>query len=151
MSEKAIQDYYPDDIAVCYGCGRHNPKGLAVRTYWDGAEGTCRFMPGADHLAYPGVVYGGLIACLIDCHSISTAVASAHDDERKTLGVDSLSLFFTGRLEIDYLAPTPVGTELLLRARVEEATSRKSVVSCTVHADDVLCAKARVVAVRKRD
>lgn len=151
MSEKAIQDYYPDDVAVCYGCGRHNPKGLAVKTYWDGSDGTCRFMPDADHLAYPGVVYGGLIACLIDCHSISTAVAAAHDAEGRDLGMEPMILFFTARLEIDYLAPMPVGTELLLRARVEEAGPKKSVVSCTVHANDVLCAKARVVAVRKRD
>jgi len=151
MYEKAIQDYYPDDIAVCYGCGRHNPKGLAVKTYWDGSEGICRFTPHNDHLAYPGVIYGGIIACLIDCHSIGTAVAAAHDAEGKILGVDPLNLFFTGRLEIDYLAPTPVGMELVLRARVEEATPRKSVVSCTVHVDDVLCAKARVVAVRKKD
>ena len=151
MYEKAIQDYYPDDIAVCYGCGRHNPKGLAVKTYWDGSEGICRFTPHNDHLAYPGVIYGGIIACLIDCHSIGTAVAAAHDAEGKILGVDPLNLFFTGRLEIDYLAPTPVGTELLLRARVENATSRKSIVSCTVHANDILCATARVVAVRKRD
>jgi len=151
MWEKAIQDFYPDDIAVCYGCGRHNPAGLAIKTYWDGTEGTCRFTPSDDHLAYPGVVYGGLIACLVDCHSIGTAVAAAHDDEGRDPESKPMILFFTARLEVDYTAPTLVGTELFLRARVEEATPRKSVVLCTVHADDVLCAKARVVAVRKKE
>ncbi|MBN1880730.1 MAG: PaaI family thioesterase [Deltaproteobacteria bacterium] len=151
MSEKAIQDFYPDDIAVCYGCGRHNPTGLAIKTYWDGAEGVCRYRPSDDHLAYPGLVYGGLIACLVDCHSIGTAAAAAHDAEGKTLGVDPVILFFTARLEVDYIAPTPVGAELLLTARIEETTPRKSVVSCTVHADDVLSAKGRVVAVKMRE
>jgi acyl-coenzyme A thioesterase PaaI-like protein len=125
--------------------------GLAVKTYWNGSEGTCRFTPGDDHLAYPGVIYGGLIACLVDCHSIGTAVAAAHDAEGRPLEAGPIILFFTARLEIDYIAPTPVGTELLLRATVEEATPRKSIVTCTVHANDVLCAKARIVAVRKRD
>jgi len=151
MTEKAIQDYYPDDIAVCYGCGRHNPVGLGIKTYWDGSEGTCRFTPRDDHLAYPGVIYGGLIACLVDCHSIGTAVAAAHDAEGRDPETGLLILFFTARLEIDYIAPTPAGTELFLAARVEEAGPRKSVISCTVHANDVLCAKARIVAVRKRD
>ena len=151
MSGKAIQDYYPDDIAVCYGCGRHNPKGLAIRTYWDGTEGTCRFTPNDDHLAYPGVIYGGIIACLIDCHSIGTAVAAAHEAEGRDPATEPMILFFTARLEVDYRAPTPVGTELLLSARIEETSARKSIVSCTVHADDVLCAKARVVAVRKKE
>jgi len=151
MSEKAIQDYYPDDIAVCFGCGRHNQSGLAIRTYWDGNEGTCRFAPKDEHLAYPGVIYGGLIACLVDCHSIGTAVAAAHHSEGRELGSEPLILFFTARLEIDYRAPTPTGTELVLRASVEEVTPRKSVVTCTVHAGDILCAESRIVAVRKRD
>ena len=78
---RAIQDYYNADIAICAGCGRNNPQSLGVRTFWDGTEGVCRFTPAAHHTAFPGVVYGGLLASLIDCHSIGTAVAAMYDAE----------------------------------------------------------------------
>jgi len=34
MSEKAIQDLYPDELARCYGCGRANAHGLQLKSYW---------------------------------------------------------------------------------------------------------------------
>jgi hypothetical protein len=36
MMDKAVQDYYPDQFAHCYGCGRLNPEGLHIKSYWDG-------------------------------------------------------------------------------------------------------------------
>lgn len=80
MSEpaaKAVQDFYPDDFAHCYGCGRLNAQGLQVKTRWDGDETVARFTPRPFHVAVPGFVYGGLVASLIDCHAIGTAAAAA--------------------------------------------------------------------------
>ena len=57
MDEKPIQHYYPDEVAVCYGCGRNNPKGLQIETRWDGEEGVCRFTPEPHYTAFPGFVY----------------------------------------------------------------------------------------------
>ena len=36
MSEKerAFQDFYPDNVSHCYGCGRLNPEGLQIKTHW---------------------------------------------------------------------------------------------------------------------
>jgi acyl-coenzyme A thioesterase PaaI-like protein len=148
---KPIQDYYPDDIAVCFGCGRHNPEGLHIKTYWDGTEGICRFTPLARHAAYPGVVYGGLIASLIDCHSVGTAVAAAYQSEGRLPGTEPLVLFFTARLEVEFLSPAPIGIEMELRARVMESGPRKAVVSCSVTSDGVERARGVVTAVRAKD
>ena len=68
-TKKAVQDYYPDDIAVCYGCGKSNKHGYQIKTYWEGEETVSRFQPEPYHTAFPGYVYGGLIASLIDCHA----------------------------------------------------------------------------------
>ena len=65
MTTKAVQDYYPDDIAVCYGCGKLNEHGYQIKSYWEGDETVCRFQPKPYHTAFPGYVYGGLIASLI--------------------------------------------------------------------------------------
>ena len=76
MTDKAIQDYYPDDIAVCYGCGKLNEHGHQIKSYWEGEETVCRFQPKPYHTAFPGYAYGGLIASLIDCHATGTAASA---------------------------------------------------------------------------
>ena len=66
MEIKAIQDYYPDDVAHCYGCGKLNEHGHQIKTFWDGDETVTRFRPQPFHTAIPGFVYGGLLASLVD-------------------------------------------------------------------------------------
>ena len=78
MSNKAIQDYYPDDLSHCYGCGRLNPHGHQIKTRWDGDETVSVFEPHPEHTAIPGYVYGGLIASLL------TATAPAPPRRRPT-------------------------------------------------------------------
>ncbi|MGB8300059.1 MAG: PaaI family thioesterase, partial [Azonexus sp.] len=65
---RAFQDYYPENVAHCYGCGRLNADGHQIKTYWEGDESVTRFQPRPEHTAIPGFVYGGLLASLIDCH-----------------------------------------------------------------------------------
>lgn len=81
MAEKAFQDYYPDQLSHCYGCGRLNTAGLQIKSYWDGDESVCEYTPKPYHTALPGCVYGGLIASLIDCHGTGTASAAAYRAE----------------------------------------------------------------------
>ncbi|MEO8599891.1 MAG: PaaI family thioesterase, partial [bacterium] len=59
---KAFQDYYPENLAHCYGCGRLNTHGHQIKTNWDGDETVTRFTPEPYHTAVPGFTYGGLIA-----------------------------------------------------------------------------------------
>lgn len=148
MTSKAIQDFYPDDFATCYGCGRLNAHGLHVRSAWDGDETRARFTPRAEHMAMPGFVYGGLIASLIDCHAMGTAAAAAERAEGREIGDAPAPRFVTASLHVDYLKPTPLGPELELRARVTEAGPRKAVVAVTVAARGVITARGQVVAVR---
>ncbi|MCF8069749.1 MAG: PaaI family thioesterase [Desulfobacterales bacterium] len=148
MTDQAIQDFFPDDIAICYGCGKNNPHGLHIRTQWDGEEGIFRFKPEDYHTAFPGFVYGGLIACLFDCHCIGTAIAAAYDSEGRKPGTDPEITYVTGNLNVTYLRPTPIGTELLLRSRIKEAFERKTIVTCSLFAEDKECAKSEVIAVK---
>ncbi len=143
----AIQDLYPDDFAHCYGCGRLNPHGLHIRSEWTGEEAIARLRPDAHHIALPGFVYGGLLASLVDCHSIGTAAAAAMAAAGRTPGVDPSPRFVTASLHVDFLAPTPAGVELVARARAVEVGARKVVVEASVAAGDVVCVRGRVVAV----
>jgi acyl-coenzyme A thioesterase PaaI-like protein len=150
MIQKSIQDSYPDESAVCYGCGRHNQEGLHIKTFWDGREGHFRFKPKAYHTAFPGVAYGGLLACLIDCHCVGTAVAAGYQKEGREPGTEPEIAYVTGNLNVSYLRPTPIDAELALRSWVKSYHERKVVVQCEVSAGKTICAKGEVVAVRSK-
>lgn len=144
----AIQDHYPDEFAVCYGCGRLNAHGLHVRSVRDGDASIATFTPRPEHTAVPGFVYGGLIASLIDCHGIGAAADAAVRTGHVASGADAAPRFVTASLHVEYLAPTPLGPPLALRAQVVESSARKSVVDVSVAAAGVTTATGRVVAVR---
>ncbi|MBF0451924.1 MAG: PaaI family thioesterase [Candidatus Magnetomorum sp.] len=148
MKPLAFQDYFPDDVAICYGCGRNNPKGLQIKSYWEADEGICRFLPESHHTAFPKVVYGGLIASLIDCHSICTAMAHAYRLENPDMTSAPDIYFVTAELNVRFLKPTPTETELVLRAHVTECETRKSYVHCSVFAQNIETARGKVLAVR---
>jgi len=148
MTDKAIQDFYPDDLAHCYGCGRLNEHGHQLKTFWDGDETVSRFTPWPEHIAIPGYVYGGLIASLVDCHGTGTAAAAAYREAGREPGTEPPFRFVTASINVRYLRPTPLGVELEVRGKVEEIKGRKVVVSATVSADGEICATGEVVAVQ---
>ncbi len=145
---KAFQDYYSDDVAHCYGCGKLNEKGHQLKSYWDGDESVASFDPEPYHTAVPGYVYGGLIASLIDCHCTGTAAAAAYREEGREMGTEPVLRYVTASLNVDYLKPTPIGVTLNLRARIQEVTDRKVVLEADLGAEEEICARGEVVAVK---
>ncbi len=146
--QKAIQDYYPESFAQCYGCGRLNERGLQIKSYWDGEETVCTFTPRSYHTAMPGYVYGGLIASLIDCHSTGTAAAAAYRAQGREMDSDPPLRFVTASLHVDYVQPTPIEGPLELRSQVKEVKGRKVVVSTILSVRGEVCARGEVVAVQ---
>jgi acyl-coenzyme A thioesterase PaaI-like protein len=144
----AVQDYYPSDYAHCYGCGRLNEHGLHVKSAWEGDEVVARFQPQPYHIAVPGFIYGGLLASLVDCHAMATAAAAAERKAGREIGEREAPRYVTGSLHVDYLQPTPLGPELVLRARVRESSERTATVEVAVWAQGAMTARGRVVAVR---
>lgn len=146
MPEKSFQDYYPENVAHCYGCGRLNEHGHQIKTFWDGDETVTRFRPQPFHTAIPGYVYGGLIASLIDCHCTGTAAAAMYRAEGREMDTEPPFRFVTASLHVDYLKPTPLHGELVVRGRVKEIRGRKVVVEAAVYAGEILTARGEVVA-----
>jgi acyl-coenzyme A thioesterase PaaI-like protein len=93
------------------------------------------------------VLYGGIIASLFDCHCICTAIADAYRTGGRPIGSEPHLWAVTASLKVDYLAPTPLGQPVELRARVVEAKGRRRVVACTLRSGGRDCARAEVVAV----
>ena len=114
-------------------------------------ESVTRFSPKSFHTAVPGFVYGGLLASLIDCHSLGTAAAAMYRAEKREM--DSLPSFgfVTGSLQVSYLKPTPLGPELEILGRVQEIRGRKVNIESTVFVDGMATARGEVVAIRMPD
>ncbi len=148
MEQKAFQDYYPDELSYCYGCGRFNEHGHQLKSSWDGDETVAIFHPQPYHIAIPGYVYGGLIASLIDCHGTGTAAAAAYRAAGREMGTEPSFRFVTASLHVDYLRPTPLGVPLEVRGWVKEIQGRKVVVTATVSAEGEVTARGEVVAVQ---
>ncbi len=148
MSTKAFQDFYPDDLSHCYGCGRLNPDGLQIKSRWEGDEAVCIYTPRPYHTAIPGYVYGGLIASLIDCHSTGTASAAAHREAGREMGTEPSLRFLTAALHVNYLKPTPIDVPLEVRATIKEVKGRKVVIASRLLAEGQVCATGEVVAVQ---
>lgn len=149
MSE-AFQDRLPWNH--CWGCGPANPEGLRLKSRWE-AERTgvavARFTPRAYQMAGPEhVLNGGIIATLIDCHGICTAVADAYSRAGRSIGSEPRIWFATGSLSVSYVRPAPIEAELLVRATVTEVAERKTIVACIVSSGGEERARGEVVAVR---
>ena len=149
--KKSFQEYYPDNLSYCYGCGRLNEYGLHIRSYWDGDEAVCTFTPKPFQLAVPGFVYGGLIASVIDCHCTGTASAAAYRAAKRAMGTDPPLRFVTASLHINYLHPMPIEVQLEVCSRVKEVKGRKVVMSATLSANGEICAEGEVAAVQMPD
>ncbi|MGA2331962.1 MAG: PaaI family thioesterase [Syntrophales bacterium] len=149
MMDRAFQDYYPDEFAHCFGCGRLNKEGLQIKSYWDGEESVCHYTPKPFYTGgFPGYVYGGFIASLMDCHGAATASAAKLREEGSSLNDRQLSRFVSASLKVDYLKPTPMGPVLEIRGRVKEIKGRKVTVSVTLSAEGEIRARGEVVMVQ---
>jgi acyl-coenzyme A thioesterase PaaI-like protein len=143
----AFQDLIPNNH--CYGCGPENPNGLQIKSYWDGDESVCEFQPRLEHSAGPEqYLNGGIIATLIDCHCICTAIANAYRAEGRDIGSVPEIWYVTGALNVSYSKPTPIDRPVTLRARIVEEKPKKTVLQCSLLSEGIECASGEVIAIR---
>ncbi|MHA2393075.1 MAG: PaaI family thioesterase [Promethearchaeota archaeon] len=150
VEKKAIQDYYSDQMSHCYGCGRLNDLGMKIKSFWNEEEESsiAKYTPKSHQTAFPGFVYGGLIASLIDCHGTGTAAAAAYKSEGREMGTKPELRYVTASIHVDYIKPTPIDQELVLNAKVKEIKGRKVITEVKLFAAGELCAQGEVLAVK---
>lgn len=144
----AIQDFYPEHLAHCYGCGRLNEHGYRLRTRWEGEEAVTRFTPSPFSTSFPGFVYGGLLASILDCHSMAVAASGLYRAEGREMDLDTPPFHrcVTGTLTVRYERPTPLGPELEIRGVVEGVDGRKVRVRSWVVVEGQVSVRAEAIA-----
>lgn len=144
-----LQDTWPQ--ATCYGCGPANPFGLHIKSYWseDGSAVVATYHADPKYNAgFDNVMYGGLVASLIDCHSVWAAIAYTYRLEGREHGTPPIVTYVTGRLDVRYLRPTPLNELIHLHAIVEKVEGRKATIVCQLGPAGSVTAEGHVLAVR---
>ena len=146
QEKKYFQDHMPGN--VCFGCGRENHQGLKISSYWEGEESVCTWESQEKYQGWRGILNGGILATLIDCHTMCTAMAAAYQAENRDLDSEPLYRYATGTISVKFLKPTSNKKPIELRARVKEIKGRKIIMSCVALSEGVITAEAEVIAIR---
>lgn len=141
-----FQDHMPGNI--CFGCGKYSDKGLHVQSYWEGDESVCIWNSEERYQGWVNIMNGGILATLIDCHCMGTAMAAAYREEGRSFGSGPYYRYATASMKVDYLKPTPNDRPVTLRAQVVKVKKRKTSLTCQTYSDGQMTARAEVVAVR---
>jgi acyl-coenzyme A thioesterase PaaI-like protein len=138
MAELSLQERYAPHNK-CFGCGPENERGLRIRSFARGEEVVCEWQPAEHHEAFPGMLNGGIIGALLDCHS--NWAATWHLMNRA--GADSPPCTVTADYSIKLLRPTPTGAPVTLTARVVESTDDRATVEAALTAGGKVTATCR--------
>src|SRR5699024_9048291 len=114
MSQKSIQERLAPE-SICFGCGPANEQGLRIRSFVEGERMTADWQPEAHHEAFPGVINGGIIGTLLDCHMNWTAAWHLMQEDRLEAVPSTVTMDYGVQLR----RPTPSSGPLHLEAWVE--------------------------------
>ncbi len=136
-------------IECCFGCGSKNSQGLHIESYRSDDGAVCIWQASPHHCGgRPEYVYGGVIASLIDCHSVNLAMNEAYRSENREPGSEPLLHYVTGSLQVSYIKPCPTDKALHVKAKLIESKGRKSWVESEITCKGIVCARGKVIAVR---
>jgi acyl-coenzyme A thioesterase PaaI-like protein len=138
MTEQSLHQRYAPKNA-CFGCGPANAKGLRIQSFVRGDEVVATWRAEPHHEAFPGMLNGGIIGALLDCHCNWTA---AHHLMAKR-GADAPPCTVTADYAIKLKRPTPSKEPVTLRAKVVESTDDRAVVEGTLESGGAVCATCR--------
>lgn len=118
-----LQERYAP-ASICFGCGPANAAGLHVRSFPVSAESdevVAEWRAEPRHQAFEGVMNGGIIGTLLDCHS--NWAAAWHLKRRD--GLDRPPVTVTASFSVRLKKPTPIDRPVELRARAVESDGAK--------------------------
>ena len=133
--ETSVQELHAPN-SICFGCGPANQEGLQIRSVRSDKGLERRFNPSWAHQAFPGMINGGIIGALMDCHGNWTAAIALMDKS----GDSEPPCTVTANYSIKLRRPTPFGDELHVTGEVIELADDRAKVKMKLSADGNLCA-----------
>ncbi len=145
MGQNLQDTYAPQNC--CFGCGPANERGLRLKSRVEGDLVVAEFTPEPHHQAFEGMVNGGILGALLDCHSNWTAAYTL----MKQRGLTAPPCTVTAEFHVKLKAVTPLGPALRLVARAGEVRTNSVVVEAELFAEGQLTATCRGVFVAVKE
>ncbi len=145
-NQKSLQSTYAPNL-ICFGCGPANPDGLQLESFLDGEELVAEFHAQPKHQAFEGMLNGGIIGSLLDCHC--NWMACYHLMKRNGLSAPPCTV--TAEYTIKMEKPTPINGPILLRAWVVDSSDRRATISGTLTAGGEVTARCTGVFVAVKE
>ena len=120
---QALQDQYAAK-SICFGCGPCNEQGLQIKSVVDGELVVASWKPCPHHHAFPGVLNGGIIGAILDCHSNWAACWALREGDQPK----SLPCTVTADFAVKLRKPTPMDQHLELSARCVKVEGKKAII-----------------------
>jgi len=134
----SLQENYSPK-STCFGCGPANPKGLKIRSFAEGDKVVARWKPESHHEAFPGMLNGGIIGALLDCHSNWTAAFTL----MKNQGLEKPPCTVTAEFSVKLHRPTPSNQEIRLEAKPIEILADRVTTEAQLIVGDKVCASCK--------
>ncbi len=138
MKGPSVQDEYAPE-SICFGCGPANEKGLKIKSYRKEEGLEMEFETSKEHMAFEGVINGGIIGTLIDCHGNWTAAVALMDK----LDLEEAPCTVTAQYEVKLKRPTPYNATLFLKSRVLVIGEDRAEIIVELKANGKTCATGR--------
>ena len=141
MTEPSLQRRFSPDSS-CFGCGPANAQGLRIESHEAGGtdgELIADWQPLPYHAAFDGVLNGGIIGTLLDCHANWTAAMLLMRER----GLDRPPGCVTADYAIRLRRPTPTDQPVHLRAWPVEIDGDRVVVNAELASGGIITATCR--------
>ena len=131
----SMQEKYAAN-SICFGCGPANKKGLKIKSYRSGEGLEMEFETSEEHQAFPGIINGGIIGTLLDCHGNWVAAIALMDE----WGEEVPPCTVTASYSIKLRRPTPSNSKLNIRGKVIEIKDKIVKVELVMKVGEKVCA-----------
>ena len=135
MPEKSVQQTFAPN-SICYGCGPANKDGLRIESHRIQNGLVMEYLPNESHQAFPGMINGGIIGTLLDCHGNWTAAVALMD----TNNLSEPPCTVTASYSVVLRRPTPLGVKLIVTSQITEIDGNKVKVELLLEANGKICA-----------
>ena len=140
MNLESLQDRFAPNNR-CFGCGPSNAKGLRIKSRVEGDVVVADWSAEPHHEAFPGMLNGGILGALLDCHGNWTAAWHL----MRTRGLDAPPSTVTSEFHVKLKRPTPSDAPVRLVARVVESQGDRVVVEAELSSGGKTTATCRGV------
>jgi len=135
MEEVGVQRQYAPS-SICFGCGPANQQGLQINSIRIENGLSMEYLPEHHHQAFPGMINGGIIGTLLDCHGNWTAAIALMDAQ----GLEEPPCTVTASYSVQLRRPTPIDVPLKVTSQIKELSGDRVEVELLLEANGKVCA-----------